>query len=437
MKIILTGAILYLLSFDLISAENNVTEVDAASIINRYRPLILEKLEDTLCLHSSTRNLGRELLSEPLEKNIIKSHLRNLFIVLSSSSLQLSNKRVLNRNGYLSRSFTTGFIEEEKFYRLWIDLFNCNDYEFKELAYRILRDHSRPDYIKKYSSEIRKGIIEYRRAACEKDTTDNGCNQLINRKMNYNDINQMLPGDELFMLLPLSENEKKLMLKKNIPLHYRARLGDKEAENKLINKFNKVTEVFTNGKISKLSIGKTNNISSETIKLVKKLGLAGTEKCAKTLIRALNFNVPRRTWRYRSLRIDIIKALGRIHPEVPFLRMDISFIDQHSDKAYAFPYKNEEDVGKKIQDYLNKVIEWGKKTYNTTPVSLSSTPFLRVFMIMTPRYPYGGKPEHNINNITDEDLKKSEIFDANSMARFPDPLIKKYNDSILEKGQKK
>lgn len=378
MNIPKTIVIIFLFILPLFGSEEKKKEEYIVSIINNYRPLILEKLKDTRFFSSRTgRNLFK-LLSDPLNTIKLKENKQEIMSIIAIISKALPNKKFSKRKGFPCY-FHTGFVEEEEFYRLWVDLFKCDDLLVKGVAHDILLGYSRRDYINKYSKEIRKSLEEYRKEFCEKENTP-ACQKRFIQNIAYKDIKEMLRGDELYMNLPLTEKEKKIMLTKKIPLHYRVRMGDKEAEKNLIAMFEKTTSPGTKGKIAGW------------------LGLAGTKECAKALVRALNspLHYKNKSGSYRSARVYIIIALGRIHQEVPFLRMDASFIEMHGDEVYGSRDKNQRY--KEIQNYLDKVIKWAKKTYNIDPVDGPPEPVLIIHRMQTSRPPKGAtRPKYRLD----------------------------------------
>ena len=161
-------------------------------------------------------------------------------------------------------------------------------------------------------------------------------------------------------MLPLTQAEKEMMLGKipNMPDFYpqRAKLGDTVAEKKLITAFESTGDYHVKCKYAWM------------------LGHAGTPECAKALVRSLNSPIIKKSPKYqycRSVRVPIIKALGRIHPEVSFLRMDISYIDMWGDGYYG--------GAQRVKEYLDRVSKWAEQAYHVKPVDKEPDAVLKSF----------------------------------------------------------
>jgi len=238
--------------------------------------------------------------------------------------------------------------------------------DWRETAYGALLS-SREDYLKKYAEEIKSVILKVWGDTLSKTEK----------------IKEKLPYQDLYMLLPLSKKEKSEFLNKidkeffedrYREIHYLARLGDTKSEEKLITRFKKATTF------------RITFPSESKAKLAFQLGIAGTPECAKALISELYSPVadddrkssakPHGSGNYKSIRVPIIKALGRIHPEARFLRMEISLIDTYGDFIYGREYK------KMIQDYLDKVVKWVEDTYHVKPAGEPPEPVLSIVLPM-------------------------------------------------------
>jgi len=349
-------------------SENNIF----INSINRERSYILGKINDTLLFNArSLKSNYSSIFQEQIIDTISICKKEELLqgIILIGEINSAINKLQLKDN----LSFTTGFIEDEKLYTICIDAFLSEDIEVKKRAYEALLQYSRPDLLKKYSVILKEGIIKYRKASCYAEKGPRN-KELCEQNKEFENIKDILPGDELYMMLPLTPAEKEIMLKKDIntysrktsryasnedskkqntrykELYYRALLGDQKSEDSLIMEFEKV-----------------NNFNDKA-DMSNSLGIIGTPACAKALIRSLNSPLIAPVAGHHSIRLFLIKNLGRIHTEVPFLRMDCGYISRYGDGSYG---------GKeKIKGYISKVKFWAKKQYNVEPVGKEPEPIL-------------------------------------------------------------
>jgi len=325
--------------------KENINEINFTDAIKKYRHYIIEKANDTL-LHLSEYHKENYLacLMDTIDENISLERKKCILNNIAYIGRVLSAKKNLNINRKIS--FYSDYIEDDKIYHLCI--LAIKEPNLKRNAIDILLKHSRKDLLNKYSKEIKRYIKENWKSS----SVDGEVDKKIKR-FHY---------DELYMLLPLSEKEKSELLnrleKKYIPQQYLARLGDKEAEKSLIERFKKASHYQAEGN------------SESKAHLAYLLGIAGTSNCAKALIEGLNSPIAdkRKDGNYRSIKIPIIKALGMIHPEEPFLRIDINFIEYKGDRAYG----GEE----RIKKYLDKVIKWAADTYNLKITRNSFKPVL-------------------------------------------------------------
>lgn len=344
-KINFKSLLFLLLFFTFLIAENNSKEkISFIEAVNKHRSYLISRANDTLLyLSDYHKGLFLDCVRNPIPEDMDMQGKKGLLNRIILSGKKLSAKKALNFD--VKITFFSDFIEDEIIYNLCIVAFK--DDHLRDQAYEVLIKHSRADYLKKYNTEIK----EYIHRIWDKIIEDNKKSKI-----------KRLPYDELYMLLTLSKSEEKELLdkidKRYIPNNYLARLGNKKAENELIDRFKKASQYKKRGN------------SESKAYLAYTLGIAGTSACAKALIEELSSSVAdeRTSGNYKSIRVPIIKALGRIHPEAPFLRIDIAFIDQEGDRTYG---------GKdRISSYLNKIIRWAEITYNTTPVEKSFKPLL-------------------------------------------------------------
>ncbi len=319
---------------------NNETFIDA---VNRYREYIISKVNDPLLKNSDHHKENYlKFIRSPLSQDISFEKKRYILDNIAFLGRELSTKKesLFDYN----TTFRSYYIEDEILYYLCVLAFKDDylRYDIKD----VLVKYSREDYLKKYHKEIKDCILNIWK-------TTSSC-VVENKK-----ISRMLPYEKLYMLLPLSKKEKKEFLNKifknNRPLHYLARMGDKKAEKQLIEQFKK-----------SMHYDKYSDELDGKAFLAYKLGIAGSQACAEALVRDLNSPVMDE-WgvsNYRSIRVPIIMALGRIHPEVPFLRMDITFIAAKGDRSYCV--FGGRDINR-VKNYIKKVIEWAENTYNIKP----------------------------------------------------------------------
>ncbi|MBN2007932.1 hypothetical protein JW960_01155 [candidate division KSB1 bacterium] len=139
-----------------------------------------------------------------------------------------------------------------------------------------------------------------------------------------------------------------LLKNNNLPLQYQARLGIKEAEIALIENFNKDTNYAT---------------ASEN---AEKLGICGSKKCIETLIKSFNkpiYSYDKKGCISRTIRVDIIKALQRHHPE------EILLTDKWMYMSGQNFHKQDELSDTTItKPYIDSLISWMVKTYLINPV---------------------------------------------------------------------
>ena len=381
MRLVIVLIIILLGFANILSASEKERNDSLILLLNKYRPLFIEQLDDTLIypmfLYNKigdssvyinkgifrskfytflTDELPHYSRIEDIENNL------NLTILFPCMNTEYAKKWIPHLKapeGNWASRLRTGFIENEKYFYLCVKLFKFGYPSMKKTAYKTLIN-SRSDYLTKYNKEIRE-VIGYYRIEKSRDSTyinrRKGIpEEVLKKQSEYMD--KLLPGDELLIMLPVSSEEKKKMLEKipEIPGHkyyyLRARLGDKKAEEYFI-------EQFENAKNYK-----------KKKKFAEKLGIIGTPDCARALVKALNSPI-RYTFDVKplqSVRIAIIKALGRIHPEVPFLRMDIAFIEEYTDVLYG--------GSEKIGEYLDRVISWAINAYKVKPVDKNPGNFL-------------------------------------------------------------
>lgn len=360
----------------LYSKESDYNKDTFIESINHNRQYILEKVNDSLIYPKRWLSKYNDMFKEEIPTDL-NSHKKYEIL----NSICYIGRRVSTPNNLdlkKHQGFSSLFIEDERLFRICIHAFKDKYFSVKNLAREILITYGREDYLAKYSNEIKKFIPEYYKAEVEsrikklKKSLKKEPSKYINEtkmveesikenekllKENYKEIEYRARFDRLYLLLPMLQKEKKYLLDTvNIrALEYRARFGDKKAEKKLIRRF------------------KEENDFRKKSSLAKKLGIAGTEECAKVLIRALysplndkrKFNSPNVSGSfYTTIRVPIISSLLRMHPNADF-KYDFSFVIEK-----AFRENRVELYGgrKKVLELFNNIVTWAEKKYNVKPI---------------------------------------------------------------------
>jgi len=351
---------------------------------------ILQKMNDTILtprnrhILEEIRKKGTEVIQGPLPENLVLDNKISILSTIRNISDKISVKKHLSLpDSVLSRVVSpfiyTGLMEHERIFYLFVVALQSNDFRIQAIGYETLMNNIRHDYFTKYNIEIREGIVKYREAYC-KIYPSRINKEYCEHKKDFMEIKEVLPGDELFMHLPLSPVEKKKMLMKDLKgysqktadfvshsdkegresskklkeYYYRALLGDIQAEDSIIARFEKANTYKDKHKFA--------------LKYLRQIGSPG---CSKALIRALNTPV-----KYEDkdcifpmvyyARYSIIQALGYIHPEVPFIRRELSLIGENGADIYG---------GKgRVKEFLRRIYSWAEKTYNEKPVEPEPEP---------------------------------------------------------------
>ena len=159
----------------------------------------------------------------------------------------------------------------------------------------------------------------------------------------------------LLSFLNLDKSEKAKLLKaaendRNFPIAVRARLGDKDAEQKLIEKYNE-EQYYHNKKI-----------------LVKELFRAGTDACLKNLIIRFNepmYDIVQNNCVKESIRYPIIQGFRRMHPEDSLFKEPFRCVD-----TLRFPKPD------MVNSFLEQFKEWAYKKYKVKPEGSEPEPVL-------------------------------------------------------------
>jgi hypothetical protein len=224
----------------------------------------------------------------------------------------------------------TGLIEDNVVTSILVSALSSRTPAVREYAFRYLLDFGREDQISIHSAMIKEALADFK-----------------------------FPDQERFLaLLPLSQSERlELLQRKNLALDVRARLGDKQAEEELIERFFGADSFERKREMAVM------------------LGYAGTSSCASALIRSLDSPLMLiAPYEHVSIRVYIIIALGRIHPNEMLLTREIMKIVHLGDDKYG---------GKeRIRDYLIEVKNWGLATYGVFPDGPEPEPILFKMIIV-------------------------------------------------------
>jgi hypothetical protein len=159
----------------------------------------------------------------------------------------------------------------------------------------------------------------------------------------------------LLALLPLSDEEKAELLRRpDLPLPVRARLGDAQAEQELID-----------------AVAHPKGIREMQLAAVG-LGYVGTRRAGETLVRALKSDVATKPDpdSQESIRPTLIMCLGRIHEDDPIVTTDYDrVVDEMGSGGRA-----QNDIT--ARTYLDRLYEWARVTYGVTPEGPEGLPLL-------------------------------------------------------------
>src|SRR5690554_649351 len=168
----------------------------------------------------------------------------------------------------------------------------------------------------------------------------------------------------IYILCDLDKQEKEEIRKKlgvffndGFPLYIRIRLGEKEAQDTLLQMYEKETD------FEKLK------------KLIEQLELAGTKRCEMALVNSLGTKDQEQHskpgYSY-SIKFFIIKALGKLNPNVSLL--NDNFKDYQLEMEQ---YTTRYEINKQLtKDFYQKVYEWVKNKYGKEIKELKETEFL-------------------------------------------------------------
>jgi len=175
-----------------------------------------------------------------------------------------------------------------------------------------------------------------------------------------------LSGMEAYLLVfcNLGDKEKKTVQEKlniinqnSLPLYIRIRLGEKKAEDTL------------------LQIYEKENDFEKLKKLIEQLELSGTKRCEMALVNSLGTKDQEQHskpgYSY-SIKFFIIQALGKLNPNVSLL--NDNFKDYQLEMEQ---YTTRYEINKQLtKDFYQKVYEWVKNKYGKEIKELKETKFL-------------------------------------------------------------
>ena len=211
---------------------------------------------------------------------------------------------------------------------------DCGKIKYESQCYRIFIAYIPYRYMKQYSSEIIEKV----------------CSSLLDK----NEINTLaaLSG-------PPDSIKEKLLADSMVSMPLRARLGDKNAEDKLIKLFKDAKE-FTVADIA-----------------AKNLFICGSKRCLSELVRSFNrpvYEIGRRGCVSNSLRVSIISGLKRYYPDEDLFT---TAYHKFSEKSHGIilgrPYYVPDPEVKK---YLEDFVAWGKKEFGVIPEGEIGEPIL-------------------------------------------------------------
>ncbi len=166
-------------------------------------------------------------------------------------------------------------------------------------------------------------------------------------------------GARLKALLPLDPALRvQLLNQPGLAPEIAARLGDATAETELIERWRKATDY------------------QDLVALAARLGYVGSPAAARALLERfaspIHLDAP---VEQRSIRAELIAALGRIHPREPLLTTTLQTRLQAGDGD-----------GAAVQAYLRQVAEWARRDYSVA-VSLPTEPPWLAEKIIAKRFP--------------------------------------------------
>lgn len=236
----------------------------------------------------------------------------------------------------------SGYVREEPVVKLLIAALKDKHKDRRELVFHTLAFECHQEDLERYAKEI---LTEVKPDA--------------------------LVGDEwnLYAKLPLEQAQRDALAKnEKAPIEVRARAGDAGSVQKLIDDFAKANDYH------------------EMQRLGKRLGYAGTPRCAEALVKGLQspVEVDVQT-EARSIRGDVLLALGRIYQKERLFTTDAQFLTQNSDEMFE-TYRGH-------AEYTKEVDEWVQKNFKHPAWGGGEVWFVKVRN--TPILPPGYRPPQN------------------------------------------
>lgn len=149
---------------------------------------------------------------------------------------------------------------------------------------------------------------------------------------------RVVDGPALLARLPLDAAERAAWLNKpDLPPKVRARLGDRAAEDRLIEQFTAATAYH------------------EASRAAADLGYVGTRRAGAALAAGLSSDLfQSAVYERLSLRCDVIRALGRIHPDESMLNEEANLIMARGETDYGLD---------RTREYVRRVLDWAREQY--------------------------------------------------------------------------
>lgn len=168
-----------------------------------------------------------------------------------------------------------------------------------------------------------------------------------------NGLSKELKDEELLLFAKLGINidkdrKNKIISRGDAPLEVKARLGDEESEQILINNFINEEDFYKKQHFSRL------------------LGYVASEKCAIALINALDSSVQIKSlYEDLSIRGPVLIALGNIYQDELLLTRDALFLVTNGEEALA-KLRGNADFVKDVKDWVRK--KFGKSIWKNQDI---------------------------------------------------------------------
>lgn len=208
------------------------------------------------------------------------------------------------------RGVDTGWIENAAVVRVLVTALSSEAASVRRRALFYLLNHARPAHLAEQARRIKEALAS----------------------------RPVPDGPALLARLPLDAAERAAWLgRPDLPPKVRARLGDRAAEDRLIEQFTGATTY------------------DEASRLAADLGYVGGPRAGSALAAALASDLFQSgVYERLSLRCDVIRALGRIHPDEPMLNEEANLIMARGETDYGLD---------RTRDYLRRVLDWARGRY--------------------------------------------------------------------------